>query len=163
MYNKILVPLDGSQFSECSLEHVKAIALGCQVPSVILLRVAEGISSYEMAALSEARDSTTLSQIDKIESENTATATNYITSIAQKLNKEGITARGEVTHGRPDEAILNFAEKNQVDLIIMSTHGRSGISRWAIGSVADRIVHHARVPVLLVSAPGCRVNDGSNK
>ena len=160
MYNKILVPLDGSQFSECSLDHLRAIALGCHVPEVVLLRVAESISRNDMPALAEARgtDALPLNQISQVETENTAAATNYITSMAQELNKEGIAARGEVAHGGPAETILDYAVKNQVDLIIMSTHGRSGVSRWTMGSVSDRIVRHSAIPVLLVSTPGCRGN-----
>ena len=55
MYKKVMVPLDGSQFSECSLEHMKAIASGCNVPEVILLRVVEPLSTNETAALAQAR------------------------------------------------------------------------------------------------------------
>ena len=72
--------------------------------------------------------------------------------------QEGISARGEVVTGKAADAILDYAEKNNVDLIIMSTHGRSGISRWAFGSVADRVVRHSIAPVLLVAPAGCRIN-----
>ena len=53
------------------------------------------------------------------------------------------------------EIILDFAEKNKMQLIIMSTHGRSGISRWAMGSVADRVVNHSKTPVLTITPTGC--------
>jgi len=57
--------------------------------------------------------------------------------------------------GRVVEELANFAEKNQIDLIIIATHGRSGVSRWVWGSVADRILRSSCVPVLMVRAPGC--------
>jgi nucleotide-binding universal stress UspA family protein len=63
MYYKILVPSDGSQFSECSLDHLRAIALGYRVPEVILLRVAVGISPGDMRALADSRGSDALSKL----------------------------------------------------------------------------------------------------
>ncbi len=53
------------------------------------------------------------------------------------------------------EGIADYATKNDADLIIMATHGRSGISRWVLGSVADRVLRSSCVPVLMVRAPGC--------
>jgi len=154
MYAKILVPLDGSTFSECSLPHVKAVALGCKIPEVVLLRVVEPLSANELAALAGIRGDA----VNQVETTKKSEATEYISKIAQRLNTEGIAAKGEIAYGRSDEKILDYADKNHFDLIIMSTHGRSGISRWALGSVADRIVRHSTVPVLLVSPPGCRMN-----
>jgi nucleotide-binding universal stress UspA family protein len=155
MYSKVMVPLDGSPFSECSLEHVKAIAAGCHVPEVVLIRVVEPLSSNELSALSQVRGN----QIAELEAWKQTEAADYINRLAQKLIKEGLSARGEVIHGHPAEAILDYAGKNGVDLIILSTHGRSGISRWAFGSVADRVVRHSVVPVLAVSPPGCRISE----
>ena len=60
--------------------------------------------------------------------------------------------RGDVVEGNAADAIVDYAGKNDIDLIIMATHGRSGIGRWALGSVADRVVRHANAPVLLVRA-----------
>ena len=158
MYNKILVPLDGSAFAECSLDHLRAIALGCHVPEVIVLRAAEKITRERAGALAEDRGNgpPSLTQLNLVETDDTTAAANYVNVMAQKLSQEGIAARGEVVHGRPDETILDYAGKNHVDLIIMSTHGRSGITRWTMGSVADRVVRHSTVPVLLVATPGCR-------
>ena len=63
--------------------------------------------------------------------------------------------RSEVVTGRAADNLADFAAKNEVDLIIIATHGRSGISRWIWGSVADRILHSSSVPVLIVRPPGC--------
>ena len=154
MYNKILVPLDGSQLSECSLSHMKTIAKGCQVPEVVLLRVAEPLTAYELGPLMDVGGEAVI----KLENERKTEATDYISKTIQLLNKEGVPAKGDIVLGRADEAILDYAEKNKIDLIIMSTHGRSGVTRWAFGSVADRVVRHSKVPVLTVSPVGCRIN-----
>lgn len=150
MYNKILVPLDGSELSECSLEHVKQV-VGGNASEVILLRVFEPISSNDAAAWSQAGYT-----ITEVQNKNQVVAKDALTQAAKKLINQGISARVEVIEGRVAESILDYAEKNQVDLIIMSTHGRSGISRWTFGSVADKVARHSPIPVLLISPPGCR-------
>ncbi len=154
MYKKILAPLDGSEFSECSLEHVMAVATGCGVPEVVLLRVVEPLSASTTATLAEAGGDL----ITQLENENKIDAKDYISKMTKKLAKEGITIKGDIVDGKAAEAILDYAEKNHVDLIIMSTHGKSGISRWAFGSVTERVLRHSPVPVLTIAPPGCRIN-----
>jgi nucleotide-binding universal stress UspA family protein len=152
MYGKIMAPLDGSAFSECCLEHVRTIATGCQVPDVVLLRVVEPIHATDLAAYAEAGIDTAMLMRD-VE----AGAQAYVAKIVEELKKGGLPARGVVTSGWAADAIMSYAEKNKVDLIIMSTHGRSGIGRWLMGSVTDKVVRHSPVPVLTVAPPGCRV------
>ena len=159
MYKKILTPLDGSALSECSLDHLRAITTGCSVPEVVLVRVVEPLSAATVAALAEARGNV----LTRVETENKAQAKDYIAKMVKKLNQEGMEVKGEVVNGQAAEAILDYVEKNGVDLIIMSTHGRSGISRWAFGSVADRVLRHSPVPVLIVSPPGCRTKQAQGK
>lgn len=151
MYQKILAPLDGSELSECSLQHVKTIATGCQVPEVVLLRVVEPIPAQDVAAYTEGGIDTTI-----ILREAEAGARQYISKLADDLNKAGLTVRGVVTIGSPADEIMDYAAENKVDLIIMSTHGRSGVTRWFMGSVADKVIRHSTVPVLVVSPAGCR-------
>ena len=57
--------------------------------------------------------------------------------------------------GRAADRLVDFSEKNDIDLIVMASHGRSGVSRWAYGSVADKVFRASCVPVLMVRAPGC--------
>ncbi len=154
MYKKILAPLDGSELAECSLQHVKAVAAGCEVPEVVLLRVVEPLSSLAYTAYAEMNGE----WLVRMEEEEKKRARDYIVKMAAGLKEEGIAAQGVMVSGRAADEILEYANKNQVDLIIMSTHGRSGISRWAFGSVADRVVRHSKVPVLLVPAPSCRIS-----
>ena len=82
----------------------------------------------------------------------------YLAKVVDKMKESGIAARAVVATGKADEVILDYARQNRVDLIIMSTHGRSGISRWVMGSVTDRVLRHSAVPVLTVSPAGCRVS-----
>ena len=152
MYRKILAPMDGSPFSECTIEHVKAIAAGCNVPEVVLLRVVEPMSSNDLAALGQM----SATSLEQVEAWKKSEATEYITRIVQRLTQEGLSAKGEIVSGKAEDQILDYANNNHVDIIIMSTHGRSGIARWAFGSVADRVVRSSAVPVLTVAPPGCR-------
>jgi len=147
MYKKILVPLDGSEFSECILEHVKAIATGCQVPEVVLLRVVEPVREIYWMGEDWRRDA---------EVKTKAMAQDYLSKLADKLKQEGMAVNFAVVDGKPVGEILNYASNNQVDPISMSTHGESGISRFALGSVTDRVIRHSTAPLLLVSPPGCR-------
>ena len=152
MYQKILVPLDGSELSECSLAHARAVAIGCHVPDLVLLRVVEPLSAVIATGDTEGYIPPGDWQEGlRVEAEG------YIAKVAATLKKEGIAARGAVVSGRAADEIIDYAGKNQVDLIIMSTHGRAGVSRWVLGSVADRVVRHSPVPVLVVPPHGSRV------
>ncbi len=150
MYKKMLVPLDGSEFSECVLDHVRAIAKGCQVPEVVLLGVAEPISRqvYYMVGMED--------RVRDMQKETQDYVESYLSKAADSLRKNGIAVQTVVVSGKPAEEILDYANKNQVDLIIMSTHGRSGVSRWVLGSVTDKVVRHSGAPMLTIAPPGCR-------
>ncbi len=73
-----------------------------------------------------------------------------------RLKKEGISTQGVVVWGRPADEILKYINENKTDLVIMSTHGRSGIPRWAFGSVADKVIRHSTAPVLIIPPHGFR-------
>jgi nucleotide-binding universal stress UspA family protein len=154
MYKKILVPLDGSGFSECSLEHVKAIASGCRVPEIILLRVVEPLSAEVVSALAMAGDNL----LYKAELDSQTEARNYIVKIKNELANNGLGVEAGVVDGRAAEGILDYAKNNKVDLIVMTTHGKTGISRWFFGSVAQKVLQHSPVPILMISPSGCRAS-----
>ncbi len=82
-------------------------------------------------------------------------AQRYLGKIAKTLEAKGIKVLTEVLLGNPAEEIALYAANEGVDLIIMASHGRSGISRWAHGSVADKVLRASCVPILMVRAPGC--------
>ena len=75
-----------------------------------------------------------------------------------KLQADNVPAKTVMLHGKPADEILEYSKKNQIDLIIISTHGSSGIARWAFGSVADKVARHATVPVLLITPAACRID-----
>ncbi|MBI2328949.1 MAG: universal stress protein [Chloroflexi bacterium] len=154
MYQKILVPLDGSELAECVLPHVESIAKGCNAGSVAFIRVAEPV---HMPVSSE-YDGYIFSAEDwrRMEAESRAAAERYLTGLMSRVKYDGVNITAEVlTGGRAAEMITEYAAKNGVDLITIATHGRSGISRWVWGSVADRVLRSSTVPVLMVRAPGC--------
>jgi nucleotide-binding universal stress UspA family protein len=151
MYQKILVPLDGSELAECVLPHVESIAKGGGVQNVVFLRVVEPFHMhggfYDPAFSTE--------DIKRIDSEDIADAENYLKKLVNQTRYGGVNVQSKVITGKTADAIVEYATKNKVDLIIMATHGRSGVSRWVWGSVADRVLRSACVPVLMVRAPGC--------
>ncbi|HYB20519.1 MAG TPA: universal stress protein, partial [Thermodesulfobacteriota bacterium] len=75
--------------------------------------------------------------------------------LVNRTKYDGARVESAVLHGRAADALAEFATKNRIDLIVIATHGRSGVSRWVWGSVADRILRSSCVPVLMVRAPGC--------
>jgi nucleotide-binding universal stress UspA family protein len=152
MYQKILVPLDGSELSECSLEHVKAVASGCRVPETVLFRAVEPLSAETVSALAQAGDSV----LREAELDNQNKAGKYLDKVRDRLKKDGLAVKTVVVDGPAAEEILDYAQKNRIDLIVMASHGRSGISRWFLGSVAQKVLQHSPVPVLMVSPSGCR-------
>ena len=91
---------------------------------------------------------------EKADALNKANAKDYIDKVASRVKLKGAKVQGDVINGDAAESLADYAANNGVDLIVMATHGRSGISRWFIGSVADRLIRTARVPVLVVRAPG---------
>jgi nucleotide-binding universal stress UspA family protein len=150
MYQKILVPLDGSPLAECVFPHVEALAGGCKVKEVVLVRVAEPFrqptpSEYVIKP----------EDVIRINEEIRGEAEKYINQAKAKVNLKGVEVNTAVLRGNPAETLAEYSSKNGVDLIIIATHGRSGVSRWVWGSVADRILRSACIPVLMVRAPGC--------
>ena len=142
MYKRILLPLDGSPLSEQALPHAIAIA-ECFQSELVLLRVSVPLP----------RSPTTAEAIFLRAEEATAVLVReYLERVAARVQEHGITVQVITIEGRPHFQILQYAETNQVDMIVMCSRGQSGLSRWMIGSVADRVMRGANVPVLLVRA-----------
>ncbi len=147
MYQKILVPLDGSELAECVLPHVEAITKGRRAINVIFLRVVEPFLRGEYSFSEE--------ELKRFESENREFAKEYLDQLVSRINSDGMNVQTVAITGKAVESITDYATNNEVDLIVIATHGRSGVSRWAQGSVADRLLRSSCVPVLMVRAPGC--------
>ena len=154
MYQKIMVPLDGSELAECVLPHAEAIANGCQVGRIILVRVVEPYQPTRGKAYYSLLPEESKEDWKWIE-EGRSTADNYLKQVAGRLTKEGRDVQTEVLVGRAAESLADFASKSAADLIVIATHGLSEITRWLWGSTADRILRSSCVPVLMVRVPGC--------
>ncbi|MEE8390256.1 MAG: universal stress protein [Anaerolineae bacterium] len=142
MYKRILLPLDGSPLAEQALPHAIAIAERFQ-SELVLLRVLIPLPRPPTTA--EAA-------LQRAEKATTVFAREYLERVAAGVQERGITVQMITIEGRPHLQIVQHAETNQVDLIVMCTRGQSGLSRWLMGSVSDRVVRGAGVPVLLVRA-----------
>ncbi|MFH1651037.1 MAG: universal stress protein [Chloroflexota bacterium] len=157
MYNKILVPLDHSELAECVLPHVSSIAKGCGANHVVLISVIEPVH-LPSGTISDGGDIFTEQDAERIRKQTDAVhrkmAMEYLEGVQQK-QLAGINTEVQVLDGKASEAIAEYATKNGADLIIIATHGRSGISRWVWGSVADRVLRTACVPVMMVRPPQC--------
>lgn len=147
MYKKILAPVDGSEFSECALEHIRAIALGCKVPEVVLFRVLEPVPQTYGLGDEWIKDS---------DERAMAYAEKSLSRIAETLASDGISCKKVIVKGYAANEILDYADHNDVDLIIMSTHGSSGFIRWTLGSVAEKVARHSPIPVLVVTPKVCQ-------
>ena len=165
MYKKVLCLLDGSELAECSLGHVTSIATGCHVAEVVLLTVVEPSMATPPPFMEDwgSREAAidVAKKMHQIDEENFNKAKEYLNNKAEILKKDGLTVETEALitelNKKVDDAVTEYAENNGIDLVIMSTHGRSGISRWAFGSVADKIIRRSSIPVLIVSPAGCRI------
>jgi len=152
MYERILVPLDGSKVGEAALPYVEELAskLAPNVKvEVTLLQVVTSLSHYVAAGQGRFTTPYTEKELEPIKSE----ARQYLDKAAEGLKNKGVTVSTKVSTGDAAEEIIKAAQEIKAGLIAMSTHGRSGISRWALGSVTDKVLRHGgKVPMLTIRA-----------
>lgn len=148
MYRKIMVPVDGSELAECVIPHVETIA-GATQAVVELVQVIEPLEIPTKGGIALSAEN-----IKQIEMQINKEVQDYLAKIAGVLRNRGLKVESKALYGKVAESLVDYADNTNADLIIMATHGRSGISRWVRGSVADRVLHASHVPVLLVRAPG---------
>jgi nucleotide-binding universal stress UspA family protein len=141
MYKKILVPLDGSALAEAVLPHAQALAKA-EDAEIVLLSVPV-VPSLEFLARTPGL-ATQVIEDAEIETEA------YLVKEENKLAEEGIKVKHIMREGPIPEMILKIADEVHADVIAMSTHGRTGVQRWLMGSVADRVVHYSHIPVMLI-------------
>ena len=138
MYQSILVPLDGSKLAEAILPEVEELAtlLKARLHLIMVSRihVLPGVDP-------------TNAQVKVIRR-----AQNYLEKLKEHLSDRNFDIELHAPYGDPAEKILEVCRRHDIELIAMSTHGRSGIGRWLLGSIADRIVRHSEKPVLLLRA-----------
>jgi nucleotide-binding universal stress UspA family protein len=145
MYKKILVPLDGSELAKKALGQAEKLAqtFGSEI---ILFQVVPFMPIYGSPEL------VTPLIIDEKQKESVE---RYLLGLTEELKQRGIKASSAVKTGQQVAVeIIDFAKGNGVDLIIMSTHGRSGITRWVLGSTALKLLTRAETPILLLRSKG---------
>jgi len=152
MYKHIMVPLDGSELAECVLPHVETLAQGRNAKKITLVRVIEPLHMYGGV---ESRFSPEERQ--HLEEDALKVAREYLDKKVKQLADKGVKVQADVLSGHVVDTIINYTTNNNVDIIVLATHGRSGISRWVWGSVTDRLLRSACIPILMVRAPGCAV------
>jgi nucleotide-binding universal stress UspA family protein len=141
MLNEILVPLDGSSLAECVLPHVIALATPSSAVTV-LLRV-----------LGQERADSEASLADPVGWHLAeAEAQSYLQEIADRLKAAEVSAETVVLDGDPAERVLDLATERGSDLIVLSSHGQSGLSGWNVSSVVQKIILRARQSVMIVRA-----------
>ncbi len=141
MYAKILVPLDGSALAERAVGHAIEVAKGTGAVVHLIQAVRSPIARAPEAGQTEE---------DRVILEEAAAAGTYLKAIAEKVKAEGIGVRVAVIEAPADTAILSYAHTEDVDVIVMSTHGRSGVGRVLMGSVAEKVMLTTKRPVMLV-------------
>ncbi len=147
MFTRILVPLDGSERAEQALVVAAHLARALD-STLILVRV---VRPLIQPATSLAPP---LDVEGRILSEELDEATTYLAQVAQRPELSGLKHERESLVGYPSEMILEAVHASRADVIILCSHGRTGLMRWMLGSVAQRIVHQASVPVLVLHQQG---------
>ena len=142
MYKTILLPLDGSPLAEKALAHAVALAELFQ-SNLILLKVIVPLGNNLNLPPGA---------VKRAEAATRELANEYLDRVAVRIQDRGFPITSVTVVGRPHEKIVHFAEKELVDMVVMCTRGQSGISRWLMGSVADRVARSVKVPVLLIRA-----------
>lgn len=148
MYKKVMVPLDGSELAECVIPHVEAFIEGLQLVEVVFVRVVE---PFKLPVSSGYTD---IEQLKEDEISRESSAKEYLVKVVGRLKYEKTALRSEVLTGMVADSLADYARENSIDLIIIATHGRSGVTRWVRGSIADKILRSSNIPVLMVRAPG---------
>jgi nucleotide-binding universal stress UspA family protein len=148
MYTHVLVPLDGSELAEVALPHAITMAKPTGA-TVTLLRILEpSVPGPAMGGQEGLYIEPEFWQ--KLQQDRLNEARSYLERVAARLTSEGLRAQIEVRRGSAADVIVDTAKELGADLIVMATHGRSGIGRWMLGSVADRVVRASHLPVLLI-------------
>jgi nucleotide-binding universal stress UspA family protein len=143
--HKILAPLDGSDIGEAALPYAETLAINSGA-LISLLQVVSPPGTVEASLLGGPDWRKFVKAMQNAGEE-------YLKNIAERLSAKGIKSTYDVVTGDPADKIVEYADDNSVSLIAMSTHGRTGLTRWVLGSIADKVLHGARIPVLLVRSP----------
>ncbi|MBE0582700.1 MAG: universal stress protein [Desulfofustis sp.] len=146
MYQKVLVPLDGSELAECALSHVRSLVKDGSAREVTLLhiiRINIPGADVDLSALREPAF---------------AAANKYLAEMELRLVSAGVKVMSEVLEANwTANTITEYAQKNSMDLIVMSTNGYTGLKKVMLGSVASGVLNQSAIPVLLIRPEACRL------
>lgn len=144
MFNKILVPLDGSELAERVFPYVEDIAKTRSSRVEVIFVVEHYEMPFHGGVVFDEEN------LKEIEESARKGAEHYVETVQKRLHSKGVDIETVVLKGKIADTLVDYASNNGVDLIIMATHGRSGLARWVVGSVADKVLHYSAVPVLLI-------------
>ena len=147
LIKKILLPLDGSKIGAAAIQMAETLA--AQLNSQItLIHVLEPMTKFGMYDMNPANPS-----MDNLHTRRDEVQ-EYLNKVAYSIKERtGILSESEIILGYPANEIASYATNNDIDLIAMSTHGRTGLQQWVFGSVTDKILHFGDTPVLVVRPP----------
>jgi nucleotide-binding universal stress UspA family protein len=146
MYSKVMIPLDGSNLAECALAELRKLAAKGFVGEAILLSVIDIPSLYLVEGI----------DFNALRNGHHRKFESYLEELRSQLQAEGVRVKTEILEGRAAQAIVDYARKNGVDLIVLATHGYTGMKKLMFGSVALRILHDSPAPILLIRPESCR-------
>jgi nucleotide-binding universal stress UspA family protein len=150
LLHKILVPLDGSKESESVIPYIEEIAARIEAEVILSQMVAQAYHVYAGGGGGVTEIPYTDEEMQPLKT----SAEDYLKRVADGLLEKGITTNTQVRVGSVAEEIIKLADEIGANLVAMSTHGRSGITRWAFGSITDRILRSGNTPVMVIRAPG---------
>jgi len=176
VFRKLLVPLDGSKLTEIVLPYMEKLAIGCNIPQIILLSVTEPVSVNfpvdevsDHVPIKEYQSSnvvldafgyriqkeplTPLSKAPAVVGKTAQAAEAYLTAIATNLTARGFNVATEVLIGNPVKEIVHFANEENIDLIVMASWGKHGMSKWSITNVAEKVFRQTNIPMFLIKPP----------
>jgi nucleotide-binding universal stress UspA family protein len=148
MYRRIVVPVDGSLLAEEALPHAQELARAFEIP-LHLLRVVDGTVAGRYDPVGQGMSDLPVHEVMQQERD---TAHAYLDAKQEQLARTGLTVTTELRGGSVVRELLLAAREG--DLYVMASHGRTGMQRWFMGSVAEEMTRQSRIPVLLVRAAG---------
>jgi nucleotide-binding universal stress UspA family protein len=143
MFERILVPLDGSRRAEQAIAIAARIAKASGA-SLLLLKAVNPLTSLGLYSASA------MLSLQKVQEKSLVDATAYLSKLAHELESDGIETRIAVFSGQPASLILDAANAQEIDLIVLCSHGHTGFQRWALGGTAQKVMRQSPVPILLL-------------
>ena len=152
MYKDILVPLDGSDVSASSLPTARQLAeaLGARVHLLQISSQTEEFAVMRGAEFGTLGSDYSQQVLDEVMTAQRDRIEKYLNEVGDELTSAGLNVVKAVEDGQAADKIVDYAEAAEIDLIIMSTHGRGGVRRFLVGSVTDKVIRSTNLPVLVI-------------